>query len=225
MNIVLFGPPGSGKGTQSKFLREKFGFVQLSSGDLVRTEIAAATQTGKEIKAAVDQGTYPSDEVIINLVKKVYDSSRKGYIFDGFPRTVHQAIVLEAMLEELNQKIDCVFNIIVSDESIKKRILGRYSCNTCGAIYNRDFNPPQKEGICDVCAGTNFTTRTDDVEETILNRLKTHHDLTQPVLTYFKQKTDLIEIDGEQDVDTVNKQIESSVIKLLDKKAVKCAHS
>jgi adenylate kinase len=226
MNIVIFGPPGSGKGTQSKFLQEKFGFVQLSSGDLVRAEIAAGTETGKKIKDAVDRGAYASDDLIIGLFKKAYDPSQTGYIFDGFPRTVNQATVLDSMLADINQKIDCVFNIVISDESLKQRIVGRYSCATCGAIYNRYFNNPKTEGVCDVCQGTNFTTRSDDVEATLLNRLKTHHDVTTPVLTYYKARTDLIEIDGEQDVEAVKKQIESNVTKVLSKKqTVKCAHS
>src|SRR6516162_2787200 len=114
MNIVIFGPPGAGKGTQSKFLREKYGFVQLSTGDLVRAEITAGTDTGKLLKEIVGKGTLPPDEMIINLVMKVYDPCKKGYLFDGFPRTVNQAIVLVNMLAEFHQKIDCVFNLIIS---------------------------------------------------------------------------------------------------------------
>lgn len=226
MNVVIFGPPGAGKGTQSKYLREKFGFIQLSTGDLVRTEIAAGTETGKLLSEAVEKGAFPPDEIIISLVMRVYNPCQKGYLFDGFPRTVNQATVLEKMLAEFQQKIDCVFNLVISDECVKQRILGRYSCDTCGAIYNRYFKNPQKEGVCDVCQGTGFSTRIDDTEETIQNRLKTYHQITQPVLAYFKQGTEVIEIDGEQDADTIKNMLESSISKALSKKqTVKCAHS
>jgi adenylate kinase len=226
MNIVIFGPPGAGKGTQSKFLREKYGFVQLSTGDLVRAEMTAGTDTGKLLKEIVGKGKLPSDELIINLVKKVYDPGKKGYLFDGFPRTINQATVLVNMLAEFHQKIDCVFNLIISDETVKKRMLGRYSCKTCGAIYNRYFKNPHKEGVCDVCQGTDFTNRTDDTEEAIQTRLRTYDQITKPVLAYLKQKTEVIEIDGEQDFDVIKNQIESRVSKILSKEqGVKCAHS
>lgn len=199
MNIILFGAPGSGKGTQAKELVEAFGYKQLSTGDLVRAEIASGSTTGRLIKDAVDKGSFPSDDVIISLLDGAYDASTDGYIFDGFPRTLNQAQVLERMLAQKSQKIDLIIRLEAADGVIKKRILGRYSCKGCGAIYNKYFKPTKEENVCDVCQSSNFDIRSDDTAEAIELRLETYRAMTEPLLGHFEGNTKILTINGDQD--------------------------
>ncbi len=211
MNIILFGAPGAGKGTQAKRLVETFSYKQISTGDLVRAEIASGSATGQLIKEVVDGGNFSSDEVIIGLVEAVYDSSVGGYIFDGFPRTTNQAKVLEEMLAQKGQKIDLIIRLVVDDDIVKKRILGRYSCKECGAIYNKYFQPTQQEGVCDSCQGTDFEIRSDDTEEAIQTRLETYRSMTEPVLQYFKGKTKILSLDGAQEIQSIFDEIKGVI--------------
>lgn len=211
MNIILFGAPGAGKGTQAKRLVETFSYKQMSTGDLVRAEIASGSSTGQLIKKVIDTGQFTSDEVIIRLVEAVYDPSVQGYIFDGFPRTANQAQVLEKMLAHKGQKIDLIICLDVDDEVVIKRILGRYSCKECGAIYNKYFQPTQEEGVCDVCQSFDFDIRSDDTEQAIQTRLKTYHSMTEPVVQYFEGKTKTVSIDGSQDIQLIFDQIKDEI--------------
>ncbi|MDP4840340.1 MAG: nucleoside monophosphate kinase [Alphaproteobacteria bacterium] len=199
MNIILFGAPGSGKGTQAKKIVETFGYKQLSTGDLVRAEIASGSTTARLIKEAVDKGSFPSDDVIISLLDGAYDASAEGYIFDGFPRTLNQAQVLERMLAQKSQKVDLVIRLEVADGVIKKRILGRYACKDCGAIYNKYFKPTKTEGVCDLCQGEHFDVRADDTAEAIEVRLETYRAMTEPLLAHFEETTKILTVDGDQD--------------------------
>ncbi len=199
MNIILFGAPGSGKGTQAKEIVEAFGYKQLSTGDLVRAEIASGSTTGRLIKDSVDKGSFPSDDVIISLLDGAYEASKEGYIFDGFPRTLNQAQVLERMLAQKSQKVDLIIRLEVADGVIKKRILGRYSCKGCGEIYNKYFKPTQKENVCDVCQGHNFDIRSDDTAEAIELRLDTYRAMTDPLLAHFEGSTKILNINGDRD--------------------------
>tara|TARA_R110002095_G_scaffold171206_6_gene148779 strand:- start:50 stop:715 length:666 start_codon:yes stop_codon:yes gene_type:complete len=199
MNIILFGAPGSGKGTQAKELVEAFGYKQLSTGDLVRAEIASGSATGQLIKEAVDKGSFASDNVIISLLDGAYDPSIEDYLFDGFPRTLNQAEILDRMLAQKDQKVDLIIRLEVPDGVIKKRILGRYSCKECGAIYNTYFKPTQVENTCDVCQGHNFDVRTDDTAEAIELRLETYRAMTEPLLGYFKGRVKILTVEGDQD--------------------------
>jgi adenylate kinases len=213
MNIILFGPPGSGKGTQSKKLAEAFGYTQLSTGDLVRKEIASGTAKGNEIQRIVEQGGLPSDELIVELVEEQFDPSTPGFVFDGFPRTLNQAEVLAKMLVSHHQEIDIIIALKIADEEIKKRILGRFSCAQCGAIYNKYFNTPKVNSVCDVCEGTEFITRSDDTEEAIVNRLATYYALTEPVLEFYQKRGGVVEVDASQDADCVFADIQALIAK------------
>ena len=214
MNIILFGAPGAGKGTQAKRLVDTFSYKQISTGDLVRAEIASGSSTGQLMKGIVDGGSFPSDDIIVGLLEEVYDASAataNGYIFDGFPRTTNQAQVLERMLAQKGQKVDLIIRLDVDDDVVKKRILGRYSCKGCGAIYNKHFHPTKEEGVCDVCQGTDFDIRSDDTEKAIQTRLETYRSMTEPVLQYFDGKTKILTIDGAQDVQLIFEEIKADI--------------
>lgn len=214
MNIILFGAPGSGKGTQAKLIGEKLGFQHISTGDLVRAEIASGSPTGLMIKTIVDGGSFPSDEVIIGLLESVFDrrdERSSGFIFDGFPRTENQAVVLERILAQKNQKIDLIVFLDVSDDVVTKRILGRYSCVSCGAIYNTHYHPTAAEGVCDTCGGTEFDVRTDDTAEAILTRLETYRSMTKPILSYLETKVQVVHVSGDRPVDDIFADIEKHI--------------
>ena len=218
MNIILFGPPGSGKGTQSKKLAEAFGYTQLSTGDLVRKEIASGSAKGSEIQSIVEQGGLPSDELIIGLVEGQFNPSTPGFVFDGFPRTLNQAEVLAKMLASHHQKIDKVIALKIPDEEVKKRILGRFSCAQCGAIYNKYINTPKLSSVCDVCEGTEFVTRSDDTEEAIENRLATYYALTEPVLEFYQRRGEVVDVDASKDAGSVFAYIRTLIINAQDNK-------
>ena len=214
MNIILFGAPGAGKGTQAKHLVDTFSYKQISTGDLVRAEVASGSSTGQLIKEIVDGGSFPSDDIIVGLLERVYDASvttASGYIFDGFPRTTNQAQVLERMLAQKGQKVDLIIRLVVDDDVVKKRILGRYSCKGCGAIYNKHFHMTQKEGVCDQCQGTDFEIRSDDTEKAIQTRLETYRSMTEPVLQYFQDKTKVLTVDGAQTVQEIFAEIKDDI--------------
>ena len=218
MNIILFGAPGSGKGTQAKKIVETFGYKQLSTGDLVRTEIASGSARGRLIKEAVNKGSFPSDDVIISLLDGAYDPSVEGYIFDGFPRTLNQAEVLERMLGQKSQKVDLIIRLEVPDDVLKKRILGRYSCKECGAIYNKYFKPTKVKDTCDSCQGHNFDIRTDDTAKAIELRLDTYKTMTEPLLAHFEGKTKILILEGDQDPKKIFDLIKDEIKAFEEKK-------
>jgi adenylate kinase len=185
MILIFLGLPGSGKGTQAQTLVQNYGFKQLSTGELIRHEIAAETELGQQIKATVESGAYTTDDVILKLVQHELDY-KENYILDGFPRTKHQAVMLDQMLKEADAAVTGVITFQIDDQTVIKRLSGRYSCDNCGQIYNRYFAQPKVEGKCDSCQGTIFKARADDKEESVIKRLKVYHELTEPLEEYYR---------------------------------------
>lgn len=211
MNLILFGPPGSGKGTQSRLVQNAYHYKQISTGDLVREEIAKKTPLGLLIKKTVDEGSFPSDEAILELFGRAYDASSEGYIFDGFPRTERQAEMLLHLLKTKNAKLDAVVEIQIAPDILKQRILGRFSCQECGEIYNKQTHMPKVDGVCDVCGSTDFLTRSDDTEEALQTRLDLYHSMTQPVLGYLRNVVPIYTVDGKKDSEQVFAEIKKII--------------
>lgn len=197
IQIILLGPPGCGKGTQSQKLINEFGFVQLSTGDMLRAAIRKGTEIGLKAKSIIDKGELVSDEIVIGIVRERIFSKecKRGYMLDGFPRTIAQAKKLDQILLDRNQKIDVVIRLCVPDEILIKRIAGRRFHIKSGRSYNIDSNPPKIEGKDDI-TGENLMQREDDKEEIVESRLKTYYELTEPLVGYYEKKSLLKEIDG-----------------------------
>jgi adenylate kinase len=211
-HIVIFGAPGSGKGTQSKKLEEKLGFKVISTGDLLRQEVNSGSEIGKVCADIIAQGRFPDNAIIYQLVEKFLSDNSKapGILYDGFPRTVEQAEFLLKTLKERSETIDSIINVQVDKDALVKRIVGRFSCADCGEIYNKYYKNPSVEGMCDVCGSSNFKTRADDTEDTVKTRLMIHEEATAPILDFFiDQQLNIIMVDGMQSVDDVFHQIES----------------
>jgi adenylate kinase len=209
MNLILFGPPGAGKGTQAKRLEESRGLVQLSSGDMLRAAVAAGMPLGRKAKAIMEAGQLVPDDVMIQLIadRIAKPDCRNGFVLDGFPRTIAQAEALDAMLAARGLRLDRVIEMQVDDAALISRIAGRFSCATCGAVYHDDFRRPRRNGVCDVCGGTSFNRRKDDNAETVKARLGAYHDQTAPLLPYYRSKGVLATVDGMADIDEVTRQI------------------
>ncbi len=209
MNLILMGPPGAGKGTQSQRLEKSHGIVQLSTGDMLRTEVAAGSDLGKEAKEVMESGGLVSDELIIAMISSRIDQDdcKNGFILDGFPRTTPQAEALDRMLMEKGLKIEHVIEMKVDDEAMVKRITGRFTCARCGAGYHDEFQKPGKEGVCDQCGGTEFTRRADDNAETVRARLQAYHEQTAPILSYYKEKGTMKSVEGMATIDEVTEQL------------------
>lgn len=204
MNIVLMGLPGAGKGTQATKIIEKYAIPHISTGDMFRAAIKDGTELGLKAKSYMDQGALVPDEVTIGIVRErlAKDDCNKGFLLDGFPRTVAQAEALDNILEEFGKKIEHVINIEVEKEELVARLSGRRICKTCGTSYHVIFNPPKQEGICDKDGGELYT-RADDNPETVANRLEVNMKQAQPLLNYYENKGVLTNIDGQQDIDKV----------------------
>lgn len=197
MNIILLGPPGAGKGTQAKMLVEKYGIPQISTGDILRANLKAQTELGLEAKKYMDAGKLVPDEVVIGIINNRLkeDDCQKGYMLDGFPRTVAQAEALDKILAEGGSGIDDVISIEVPNDELMGRLTGRRTCRQCGQGFHVMFDPPKAEGVCDKCSGELYQ-RDDDNEETVGNRLKVYADQTQPLIDYYQNKGLLRPIDG-----------------------------
>jgi adenylate kinase len=198
MNIIFLGAPGSGKGTQAEILSNKLGIKTISTGDVLRKEVQKKSEVGILAKSFMNSGKLVPDELVINIIKNSLseDGYKKGFILDGFPRSISQAEKLDEMLGFINKKIELVFNFEVEEEVLIKRILGRFLCKNCGAVYNRFFKLPKQDGICDQCSECNFESRGDDTEETINNRLKVYRESTEPLIEYYKKNNLLFSISG-----------------------------
>ncbi|WP_022854357.1 adenylate kinase [Thermodesulfatator atlanticus] len=212
MNIVFLGPPGAGKGTQAKMIAEKFGIPQISTGDMFREHLSKGTELGKKAKEYMDKGALVPDEIVLGMVEErlKQPDCEKGFILDGFPRTLPQAEALDKLLEKLGKKIDYAILIDVPDEELVKRLTGRRTCKKCGMMYHVMFKPPKEEGKCDVCGGELYQ-RADDNEETVKNRLKVYHEQTEPIVQYYEKKGVLYRIDGMGSIE----EIFNRIVKLL----------
>ena len=208
MNIMLFGAPGAGKGTQAKFLIEKYGIPQISTGDILRAAIKEGTAMGLEAKKFMDDGKLVPDSTIIGIIKDRLseDDCKKGFILDGFPRTLAQAEALEVLMKEMNLKLDKVISLNVPDELILGRIVGRKVCPVCGASFHVEFNPPKVEGKCDLC-GADLITRKDDNAETVTKRLTEYHSQTAPLFDFYQSRGVLVDIDGTKKMEDITKEI------------------
>ena len=209
MNLILMGPPGAGKGTQSQRLEKTLGIVQLSTGDMLRAEVASGSDLGKEAKEVMESGGLVSDQLIIAMISSRIDQEdcKSGFILDGFPRTTPQAEALDGMLKDKGLKIERVIEMKVDDEAMVKRITGRFTCAGCGAGYHDEFQKPEKEGVCDQCGDTEFTRRADDNAETVRARLQAYHEQTAPILSYYEKKGAMKSVNGMATIDEVTEQL------------------
>ncbi len=213
MNIILLGPPGAGKGTQAKRLEDRHGLVQLSTGDMLRALVASGAPLGQQAKEIMEAGKLMPDELMIQMISDRIDQpdASKGFILDGFPRTVPQAEALDKMLADKGMKLDHVIEMKVDDAALVERITGRYTCAKCGKGYHDRFEKPKVEGVCDVCSSTEFKRRADDNEGTVRSRLAAYHQQTAPILPYYQACGVLETVDGMADIDVVTKQIETLI--------------
>ena len=212
MNIVLLGAPGSGKGTQATRMTDEFGIPQISTGDILRAALKKGTEMGLKAKEYMDKGALVPDDVIIGIMQdrlKEKDAE-KGFILDGFPRTIKQAEALDAMLTKMGKALDHVVSIYVSEDELLKRMTGRRTCRSCGAMYHEVFGPPKKQGVCDKCGGELYT-RDDDKEETIKARFKVYKDSTFPLIDYYKAKKSLRDIEGLGSIDEIYSRIKGAL--------------
>lgn len=206
------GLPGAGKGTQAEKIKEKHNIPHISTGDMFRLAIKENTDLGKKAKGYLDEGALVPDEITNGIVEERLSmpDCEKGFLLDGFPRTLPQARSLENILDKLNKEIDYVIHIDVPEERLLQRLTGRRTCPTCGATYHILYNPPKKEGICDL-DGSELVQREDDTEETVKNRLEININQTQPLLDFYKEQDVLIPINGDQHIDDVFVEIEQKL--------------
>ena len=197
MNVILLGPPGSGKGTQAQKIGEQYHIPQISTGDILRAAVKEQTPLGVEAQGYMDQGQLVPDEVVVGIVRErlIASDCNGGFILDGFPRTLPQAEALDVTLQEMKREIDHVISVDVNNEELLKRLTGRRTCRTCGTMYHLMFNPPKKDGICDQCGGELYQ-RDDDQEATIRARLQVYEEQTAPLIAYYREKGLLRAIDG-----------------------------
>lgn len=208
MRIIFLGAPGVGKGTQADFIASKFQIPKISTGDLLRASVAQKTPLGKKAKEYMDRGQLVPDEVVIGLIEEKLDSEecQRGFLLDGFPRTVAQADALSRLLDAKQQPLDRVVHFVLSRNEIIKRLSGRRSCPSCSAVYHLESRPPQREGVCDVC-GTTLIQRSDDRPETIEARLTVYEQQTAPLIEYYKAKGILSELDASGSVEEVQQRL------------------
>jgi len=209
VNLILLGPPGAGKGTQAARLKERYGLAHLSTGDMLREAVAAGTEVGKEAEGIMAKGQLVPDDVVNRVVAEriAKPDCARGFILDGFPRTIAQAEALDRLLAERAIKLDGVIEFEVDDEALVDRIAGRYACAKCGALYHDRSKPTKVPGRCDACGSTEFVRRPDDKPETVRARLRAYHEQTAPLLPYYRERGLLISVDGMAEIDQVSEEI------------------
>ncbi|MDF2537102.1 MAG: adenylate kinase [Herbinix sp.] len=212
MKVIMLGAPGAGKGTQAKKLAAKYDIPHISTGDIFRANIKNGTELGMKAKVYMDQGLLVPDELVVDLVVDRFKNPdcEKGYVLDGFPRTIPQAQALDTALEKNGDAVEYAIDVDVPDSSIIKRMSGRRACVGCGATYHLVTIPPKKEGICDTC-GAELILREDDKPETVEKRLNVYHEQTQPLINYYNTKGILKSVDGTQDMDVIFNEINNIV--------------
>ncbi|PTF83242.1 adenylate kinase [Staphylococcus chromogenes] len=208
MNIILMGLPGAGKGTQASEIIKKYPIPHISTGDMFRKAIKDETELGKEAKSYMDRGELVPDEVTVGIVKERIseDDAKKGFLLDGFPRTIEQAEALNSILKDLGREIEAVVNIDVPEEELMNRLTGRRICEICGTTYHLVFNPPKVEGVCDLEGGKLYQ-REDDNPETVANRLDVNIKQSKPILDFYSQKGVLKNIDGSKNINEVTEDV------------------
>ncbi|WP_170339023.1 adenylate kinase [Ruegeria arenilitoris] len=211
--LILLGPPGAGKGTQARMLEQKFGLVQLSTGDLLRAAVAAGTEAGKAAKAVMEAGDLVSDDIVIAILRDriAEPDCARGVILDGFPRTTVQAEALDRLLAENGQKVNAAISLEVKDAEMVTRIAGRYTCAMCGEGYHDQYKQPKLDGVCDKCGSTEFSRRADDNAETVASRLEAYHEQTAPLIDYYKDRGVLRKLDAMGQIDQIAHGLESIV--------------
>jgi adenylate kinase len=209
MRIVLFGAPGSGKGTQARRLMDAFASPQISTGDLLRAAVAAGSALGRKAKAAMDAGKLVADDIVVGMIRERLQQkdTKFGFILDGFPRSIAQAQALDRMLEDLGQPLNRAILLDVKFDNLVKRLTGRRTCKVCGHLYNVYFGPPKQEGVCDQDGGE-LLQRADDNEKTITERLKVYEGQTAPLIDYYRQQGKFVAVDGEGPMDDIFRRIE-----------------
>lgn len=213
MNLILLGAPGAGKGTQAKRVVDTFHLVQLSTGDMLRAEVAAGSAIGREAQEIMKAGKLVPDKMINDLIDVRLDQedAKNGFILDGFPRTLAQASALDELLAKKGMDLDAVLCLKVDDDAMVQRISGRYTCAKCGEGYHDTFKQPKVAGFCDVCGGATFTRREDDKAETVRARLKAYHAQTEPIIAYYKGRDIVHNIDGMGGINEVTAQVEAAL--------------
>ncbi|MFZ8804777.1 MAG: adenylate kinase [Candidatus Calescibacterium sp.] len=215
MVVILFGPPGSGKGTQGKMIAEEIGIPHIATGDIMRQAISDGTELGLKVKEFVGKGLLVPDEIVIQIIEERLkkDDTKNGFILDGFPRTIPQAVALDELFQKINTQNYKVIWLDVPDEEIVKRISGRRTCKNCQAVYNIYFNPPKVDGICDVCGGELFI-REDDKEEKVKKRLEVFREQTLPLIDYYqKKRRKIIKVSGVGNVDEIKERIKVEIFR------------
>ena len=210
MNIILLGPPGAGKGTQAARLVDRYGMIQLSTGDILRRAVAAGTPVGVKAKVVMDLGGLVSDDIVSALIDAELAgmSAGTGIIFDGYPRTAHQAEQLDDILGKNGRRLDRVIEIVVDEDQLVRRIVGRFSCARCGAGYHDEFRQTAQPGVCDRCGSTEFVRRKDDNEETVRRRMQVYRAETAPILPVYEARGIVTRVDGMAEIDAVTEDIE-----------------
>lgn len=215
MNILLMGLPGAGKGTQAEKIVAQYGIPHISTGDMFRAAMKNETPLGVEAKSYMDKGELVPDDVTNGIVKErlAQDDTDKGFLLDGFPRTLAQAHALDEILMQLGKQVDAVINIDVNPAVLQARLTGRIICRECGATYHKLNNPPKVEGVCDKCGSTDFYQREDDKPETVENRIQINLKQAQPLLDYYSNKNVLFNVNGEDDIDVVFEKVKQIIEK------------
>ncbi len=205
VTLILLGPPGAGKGTQARMLEEKFGLVQLSTGDLLRGAVASGSPAGLAAKAVMEAGELVSDEIVLAVLQERLDQPdvAKGVILDGFPRTEGQAEALDGVMAARGAAVDQAISLEVNDEAMVTRVSGRYTCANCGEGYHDEFKRPETDGVCNKCQGTEFSRRADDNAETVRTRLSAYHEQTAPLISYYAKRGVLAKVPAMGEIDEI----------------------
>ena len=212
MRIVLVGPPGAGKGTQAQFIASHLSIPKISTGDIFRTNVSQGTDLGREARGYMDRGDLVPDSVTIAMVRDrlAEGDAADGFLLDGFPRTLHQAKVLDELMDELGDRLDVVLELVVDDDEVVRRLSGRRTCRVCGRVWHLDFDPAKVEGVCDQCGGELFQ-RDDDREETIRHRLEVYAEQTAPLIDFYADQGNLVGLDATGPVEDVTERAISAL--------------